>query len=54
MSVPQLYWSFSHCHDALDDIAGSHTGAEEKLVTGEIDFVGFGAVKVWVDAAEHY
>ncbi|KAF2280371.1 carbon-nitrogen hydrolase [Westerdykella ornata] len=35
-------------------IAGPHTGAEEKLVAGEIDFSSMGAVKVWIDAAGHY
>ncbi|KAF2995709.1 hypothetical protein E8E13_004155 [Curvularia kusanoi] len=35
-------------------IAEPHTGGEEKLVQGEIDFAQLGAVKVWIDAAGHY
>jgi nitrilase len=35
-------------------LAGPHTGAEEKLVEGELDFSQLGAVKVWIDAAGHY
>lgn len=35
-------------------IAEPHTGGEEKLVKGEIDFAQLGAVKVWIDAAGHY
>jgi predicted amidohydrolase len=35
-------------------LAGPHTGSEEKLVVGEIDFSSMGAVKVWIDAAGHY
>lgn len=35
-------------------IAEPHTGGEEKLVKGELDFSQLGAVKVWIDAAGHY
>ncbi|KAF2202662.1 carbon-nitrogen hydrolase [Delitschia confertaspora ATCC 74209] len=35
-------------------LAGPHTGAEEKLVVGEVDFAQMGAVKVWIDAKGHY
>lgn len=41
-------------HPFTSFIAGPHTGAEEKLVSGEIDFESMGAVKVWIDAAGHY
>lgn len=46
-------WS-SILHPFCAFLAGPHTGAEEKLVTGEIDFSSMGAVKVWIDAAGHY
>ncbi|KAH6642824.1 nitrilase [Boeremia exigua] len=46
-------WS-SVIHPFCMFIAGPHTGAEEKLVTGDIDFADLSAVKVWVDAAGHY
>jgi predicted amidohydrolase len=46
-------WS-SILHPFCSFIAGPHTGAEEKLVSGEIDFSSMGAVKVWIDAAGHY
>lgn len=46
-------WS-SILHPFCAYIAGPHTGAEEKLVQGEIDFSGMGGVKVWIDAAGHY
>lgn len=35
-------------------LGGPHTGAEERLVQGEVDFAQMGAVKVWIDAAGHY
>ncbi|KAK7184324.1 hypothetical protein PSPO01_09701 [Paraphaeosphaeria sporulosa] len=35
-------------------IAGPHTGSDEKLIQGELDFSSMGAVKVWIDAAGHY
>ncbi|KAH8674123.1 carbon-nitrogen hydrolase [Xylariales sp. PMI_506] len=46
-------WS-SVLHPFCTFIAGPHTGSEEKLVAGEIDFSQLGAVKVWIDAAGHY
>ncbi|KAK4213658.1 nitrilase [Rhypophila decipiens] len=46
-------WS-SVLHPFCAYLAGPHTGAEEKLVTGEVDFSQMGAVKVWIDAAGHY
>ncbi|KAF2121310.1 carbon-nitrogen hydrolase [Lophiotrema nucula] len=46
-------WS-SVLHPFCAFIAGPHTGAEEKLVQGEIDLSQLGLVKVWVDAAGHY
>ncbi|KAK3372206.1 carbon-nitrogen hydrolase [Podospora didyma] len=46
-------WS-SVLHPFCAFIAGPHTGAEEKLVQGEIDLAQLGAVKVWIDAAGHY
>jgi hypothetical protein len=46
-------WS-SVLHPFCAFLAGPHTGAEEKLVTGEVDFSSMGAVKVWIDAAGHY
>ncbi|KAF2741683.1 carbon-nitrogen hydrolase [Sporormia fimetaria CBS 119925] len=35
-------------------LGGPHTGSEERLVVGEIDFETMGAVKVWIDALGHY
>ncbi|KAF2016341.1 carbon-nitrogen hydrolase [Aaosphaeria arxii CBS 175.79] len=46
-------WS-SVLHPFCAFIAGPHTGAEEKLVQGEVDMSELGAVKVWIDAAGHY
>ncbi|KAF1993049.1 carbon-nitrogen hydrolase [Amniculicola lignicola CBS 123094] len=46
-------WS-SVLHPFCALIAGPHTGAEEKLIQGEIDFSQLGGVKVWIDAAGHY
>ena len=46
-------WS-SVLHPFCSFIADPHTGAEEKLVQGEVDFSSLGAVKVWIDAAGHY
>ena len=46
-------WS-SILHPFCSYIAGPHTGPEEKLVKGEIDFSSIGPVKVWIDAAGHY
>lgn len=46
-------WS-SVLHPFCSFIAGPHTGAEEKLVQGEIDFSQLGPIKVWIDAAGHY
>jgi predicted amidohydrolase len=46
-------WS-SVLHPFCAFIAGPHTGAEEKLVQGEIDLSQLGQVKVWLDAAGHY
>jgi nitrilase len=46
-------WS-SVLHPFCSFIAGPHTGGEEKLVQGEVDFSQLGAVKVWIDAAGHY
>jgi len=46
-------WS-SVLHPFCSFIAGPHTGGEEKLVQGEVDFSHLGAVKVWIDAAGHY
>ncbi|CAN9201937.1 unnamed protein product [Alternaria alternata] len=46
-------WS-SVIHPFCSFIAGPHTGGEEKLVQGEIDFSHMGSVKVWIDAAGHY
>ncbi|KAF1948791.1 carbon-nitrogen hydrolase [Byssothecium circinans] len=41
-------------HPFCSFIAGPHTGAQEKLVQGEVDFASLAAVKVWVDSAGHY
>lgn len=41
-------------HPFCNFLAGPHTGAEERLVQGELDFSQLGAVKVWIDAAGHY
>jgi predicted amidohydrolase len=46
-------WS-SVLHPFCAYLAGPHTGGEEKLVAGEVDFSQLGAVKVWVDGAGHY
>ncbi|KAL2017886.1 hypothetical protein VTK56DRAFT_1542 [Thermocarpiscus australiensis] len=46
-------WS-SVLHPFCAYLAGPHTGPEEKLVAGEVDFGQLGAVKVWIDAAGHY
>ncbi|PGH05003.1 hypothetical protein AJ80_08430 [Polytolypa hystricis UAMH7299] len=46
-------WS-SVLHPFCAFLAGPHTGAEEKLVTGEVDMSQLGQVKVWVDSAGHY
>lgn len=46
-------WS-SILHPFCSYIAGPHTGGEEKIVQGEIDFSHMGSVKVWIDAAGHY
>jgi predicted amidohydrolase len=46
-------WS-SVLHPFCSYIAGPHTGGEEKLVAGEVDFSQLGAVKVWIDGAGHY
>jgi nitrilase len=46
-------WS-SVLHPFCTYIAGPHTGPEEKLVLGELDFSTIGAVMVWIDAAGHY
>ncbi|KAF2267857.1 carbon-nitrogen hydrolase [Lojkania enalia] len=46
-------WS-SVLHPFCAYISGPHTGAEEKLVQGEVDFSQLGQVKVWIDAAGHY
>jgi nitrilase len=46
-------WS-SVIHPFCSYIAGPHTGGEERLVQGEIDFSHMGSVKVWIDAAGHY
>lgn len=46
-------WS-SVLHPFCAFLAGPHTGAEEKLVQGEVDFSQMGVVKVWIDAAGHY
>lgn len=46
-------WS-SVLHPFCTFIAGPHTGAEEKLVAGEIDLSQLGPVKVWIDATGHY
>jgi hypothetical protein len=46
-------WS-SVLHPFCFFLAGPHVGAEEKLVTGEVDFSQLGQVKVWVDSAGHY
>lgn len=46
-------WS-SVLHPFCAFLAGPHTGAEEKLVVGEVDLSQLGAVKVWLDAAGHY
>jgi nitrilase len=46
-------WS-SVLHPFCSFIAGPHTGGEEKIVQGEVDFSQIGAVKVWIDAAGHY
>ena len=46
-------WS-SILHPFCAYIAGPHTGGQEKLVQGEIDFSGMGGVKVWIDAVGHY
>ncbi|KAK0648698.1 carbon-nitrogen hydrolase [Cercophora newfieldiana] len=46
-------WS-SVLHPFCAFLAGPHTGAEEKLVTGEVDLAQLGAVKVWIDAKGHY
>lgn len=35
-------------------LAGPHEGAEEKLVSAEIDLDQLGAVKVWIDGTGHY
>jgi hypothetical protein len=41
-------------HPFCSFIAGPHTGGEEKLVQGEVDFSHLGSVKVWIDATGHY
>jgi nitrilase len=41
-------------HPFCSYIAEPHTGGEEKIVQGEIDFSHMGSVKVWIDAAGHY
>jgi nitrilase len=46
-------WS-SVLHPFCAYLAGPHTGGEEKLVAGEVDFSQLGAVKVWIDSAGHY
>jgi hypothetical protein len=46
-------WS-SVLHPFCFFLAGPHTGAEEKLVAGEVDLSQLGQVKVWVDSAGHY
>ena len=46
-------WS-SVLHPFCAYLAGPHTGAEEKLVAGEVDLSQLGQVKVWVDSAGHY
>lgn len=35
-------------------LAGPHEGAEEKLVSAEIDLDQMGVVKVWIDGTGHY
>lgn len=35
-------------------LGGPHTGGEEKLVVGEVDFEQMRSVKVWIDAKGHY
>lgn len=35
-------------------LAGPHTGAEERLVTAELDFNSLDPVKVWIDGNGHY
>lgn len=46
-------WS-SVLHPFCAFLGGPHTGSEEKLVVGEVDFEQMGMVKVWIDAAGHY
>ena len=41
-------------HPFCGFIAGPHTGEEERLVVGEVDFAELAAVKVWIDAKGHY
>ncbi|OJD15372.1 hypothetical protein AJ78_04377 [Emergomyces pasteurianus Ep9510] len=46
-------WS-SVIHPFCAFLAKPHIGAEEKLVSAEVDFSQLRQVKVWVDAAGHY
>lgn len=41
-------------HPFTPDLAGPHAGAEEKLLTAEIDLGELGDVKMWLDGAGHY
>ncbi|ORY60094.1 nitrilase [Pseudomassariella vexata] len=41
-------------HPFCSFMAGPHTGAEERLVTAELDFDDLGPIKVWIDGNGHF
>jgi predicted amidohydrolase len=41
-------------HPFTPDLAGPHAGAEEELLSAEIDLGELGDVKMWLDGAGHY